>query len=72
MTESEIHDYCKTEYAKQLQHRRACEEHKNRNHVQAKLTDELYRQAYNYCRENNLNFNSFTRLSYSFFLQHHD
>lgn len=44
----------------------------NRNHVQAKLTDELYARTYSYCKQNQLNFNSFTRLAFTFFLDSND
>ena len=44
--------------------------YKNRNLVQSKLTDELYRKAWIYCRDHGYSFSSFTRSLYeSFFTE---
>jgi hypothetical protein len=44
--------------------------YKNRNLVQSKLTDELYRKAWVYCRDHGYSFSSFTRSLYeSFFTE---
>ena len=44
--------------------------YKNRNLVQSKLTDELYRKAWIYCRVHGYSFSSFTRSLYeSFFTE---
>lgn len=41
--------------------------YKNRNLVQSKLTDELYRKAWVYCRDHGYSFSSFTRSLYESF-----
>lgn len=41
--------------------------YKNRNLVQSKLTDELYRKAWIYCRVHGYSFSSFTRSLYESF-----
>ena len=41
--------------------------YKNRNLVQSKLTDELYRKAWVYCRDHGYSFSSFTRSLYQSF-----
>ena len=44
--------------------------YKNRNLVQSKLTDDLYRKAWVYCRDHGYSFSSFTRSLYeSFFTE---
>lgn len=68
--EKEIHDYIAAEWALQRP-RPGTPAYKNRNHIQSKLPDELYRKAWAYCKQNGLSFNSLTRTLYERFFQHH-
>jgi hypothetical protein len=66
MTEYDWHEYMANEWAKQRP-RPGSEAFKNRNHIQAKLPDDLYQKAWTYCQINSLSFNSLTRKLYELF-----
>jgi hypothetical protein len=71
MTEDEIHHYIDAEWKRQRPEP-GSPGYKNRNHIQAKLPDELYRKAWAYCKQHGLSFNSLTRtLHERFFSQNH-
>lgn len=70
MTEDELHAYMASEWDKQRPEP-GSPAYKNRNHVQAKLPDDVYRKAWAYCQKNGLSFNSLTRSLYERFFQHH-
>jgi hypothetical protein len=66
MTEEEYHRHMAEEWAKQRP-RPGTTAYKNRNHVQAKLPDHIYRAAWHYCQDHGLSFNTLTRILYERF-----
>jgi hypothetical protein len=66
MNDQQLHDFMAAEWKRQRPDP-GTTAYKNRNHVQAKLTDELYRKAWAYCKKHGLSFNSLTRSLYETF-----
>jgi hypothetical protein len=71
MNEEEFHERMAEEWARQRP-RPGTSAYKNRNNICSKLSDHLYQEAWFYCRNNGLSFNSLTRILYERFFNSHN